>query len=210
MGAGAVLTAYAAPFVQSLLARYGKEALSLLVEKVRRRGMRARRGLPPRRRTVRFRISPDRGTTLRTGPPICTGGDCDDDTMPSQNRRVVIARASNRRVRQRCWRSWRCCRDAEKGRRCAAKKRWVRLPARRTGPRAHSHRQRRTGERLAAAELRLRCGARPRGQGLRQWTRSSALAATSCRTETSSSPRRMPRPSPMTARGSRVRSCAGS
>jgi hypothetical protein len=35
MGAGAVLTAYAAPFVQSLLARYGKEALSLLVQKVR-------------------------------------------------------------------------------------------------------------------------------------------------------------------------------
>ena len=35
MGAGAVLTAYAAPFVQSLLARYGKEVLSLLVEKVR-------------------------------------------------------------------------------------------------------------------------------------------------------------------------------
>jgi hypothetical protein len=35
MGAGAVLTAYAAPFVQSLLARYGKDALSLLVEKVR-------------------------------------------------------------------------------------------------------------------------------------------------------------------------------
>jgi len=34
LGAGAVLTAYAAPFVQSLLARYGKEALSLLVEKV--------------------------------------------------------------------------------------------------------------------------------------------------------------------------------
>jgi hypothetical protein len=34
MGAGAVLTAYAAPFVQSLLARYGKEAILLLVEKV--------------------------------------------------------------------------------------------------------------------------------------------------------------------------------
>ena len=35
LGVGAVLTAYAAPFVQSLLARYGKEALSMLVEKVR-------------------------------------------------------------------------------------------------------------------------------------------------------------------------------
>ena len=35
LGAGAVLTAYAAPFVQSLLARYGKEAVSLLAEKLR-------------------------------------------------------------------------------------------------------------------------------------------------------------------------------
>jgi hypothetical protein len=35
LGVGAVLTAYAAPFVQSLLARYGKEALSMLVEKMR-------------------------------------------------------------------------------------------------------------------------------------------------------------------------------
>jgi hypothetical protein len=35
LGVGAVLTAYAAPFVQSLLARYGKEVLSLLVEKMR-------------------------------------------------------------------------------------------------------------------------------------------------------------------------------
>jgi len=35
LGAGAVLTAYAAPFVQSLLARYAKDAVSLLAEKVR-------------------------------------------------------------------------------------------------------------------------------------------------------------------------------
>ena len=35
MGVGAVLMAYAAPFVQSLLSRYAREALSLLVEKMR-------------------------------------------------------------------------------------------------------------------------------------------------------------------------------
>jgi len=35
LSAGAVLTAYAAPLVQSLLARYGKEVVSLLAEKVR-------------------------------------------------------------------------------------------------------------------------------------------------------------------------------